>query len=279
MCSSALTFLLPVTARPVNRQACKSGFSLVELSIVLVILGLLTGGILGGQSLIKAAELRSIGEEYKQWQIAVNTFKGKYNSLPGDTTLAVRIWGDGDATGETWDGNGDGTIDYAAAASQEGEIFTFWQHLSLAGLINGEYTGIAGGGSVEDSSPGENVPASKYGGGGWSMNNIPSGSDESAVGWYYNATQGPSYGNFYQVGAKTEDWEMGTGLLTPEEAWNIDTKFDDGIPSRGIIIGRYFDSCGQLASGGTGTASNLDAVYNLSESSEQCALAFLDEGL
>ncbi|MGB1539971.1 MAG: prepilin-type N-terminal cleavage/methylation domain-containing protein, partial [Rickettsiales bacterium] len=54
------------------------GFSLVELSIVLVILGLLTGGILGGQSLIRAAEMRAIATEYDAWKTAVNVFKDKY---------------------------------------------------------------------------------------------------------------------------------------------------------------------------------------------------------
>ncbi|MGB1540395.1 MAG: prepilin-type N-terminal cleavage/methylation domain-containing protein, partial [Rickettsiales bacterium] len=62
----------------------KAGFSLVELSIVLVILGLLTGGILGGQSLIRAAELRSVSKEYEKYQTAINIFKDKYFALPGD---------------------------------------------------------------------------------------------------------------------------------------------------------------------------------------------------
>ena len=56
----------------------ESAFSLVELSIVLVILGLLVGGILGGQSLIKAAELRSITSDIESYRVAVNSFKIKY---------------------------------------------------------------------------------------------------------------------------------------------------------------------------------------------------------
>jgi len=77
-----------MAARPTS-----SGFSLVELSIVLVILGLLTGGILGGQALIRAAELRAVTTEYDRWVTATRTFQDKYFALPGDMTNATAFWG------------------------------------------------------------------------------------------------------------------------------------------------------------------------------------------
>src|SRR6478736_3210874 len=70
----------------------RKGFSLVELSIVLVILGLLTGGILAGQSLIRAAELRAVGTEYGRYATATQTFRDKYLALPGDFKDATRFW-------------------------------------------------------------------------------------------------------------------------------------------------------------------------------------------
>lgn len=70
----------------------KHGFSLVELSIVLVILGLLTGGILAGQSLIRAAELRSVSTEQSRWVTAANSFRDKYFALPGDFRDATKFW-------------------------------------------------------------------------------------------------------------------------------------------------------------------------------------------
>ena len=71
----------------------KNGFSLVELSIVLVILGLLTGGILGGQALIRAAELRAATTESQRYLAAINSFRDKYFALPGDMAIATRFWG------------------------------------------------------------------------------------------------------------------------------------------------------------------------------------------
>jgi prepilin-type N-terminal cleavage/methylation domain-containing protein len=244
----------------------QQGFSLVELSIVLIILGLLTGGILGGQSLIAAAQLRSIGKEYEQWIMAVNSFKEKYNSIPGDTNLATRLW-----TG-TWDGNGDGIVDDATSASAEGENFTFWQHLAFAGMINGEYTGLAGAGGAGpaymDSYPGVNVPASKFSGGGWSVHNLDSGSVYTAEIYQMD------YGNLFEFGAKITDYEMGERVMKPEDAWNIDTKFDDGQPAKGTIIARYWDDeCSSADDGGSST-SDFEASYLLSNSSIACALFF-----
>ena len=139
-----------------NRSDSKhflSAFSLVELSIVLVILGLLVGGILSGQSLIRAAELRSFTTEYSKYVAAVNSFKDKYFQLPGDMPNATSFWGAAHATpatclttvgtgSQTCNGDGNGSISNAAAASQYGEEYTFWQHLANAGLIEGSYTGI-----------------------------------------------------------------------------------------------------------------------------------------
>ena len=76
-------------------------FSLVELSIVLVILGLLTGGILAGQSLIRAAELRAVTTEYQRYVAAVQTFRDKYMALPGDMPNAIAFWGAAHATPAT----------------------------------------------------------------------------------------------------------------------------------------------------------------------------------
>lgn len=238
----------------------QQGFSLVELSIVLVILGLLTGGILGGQALIKAAEMRAVGTEFNQWVTAVNTFQQKYFGLPGDLRNAEQFWGDGDAAGETWNGNGDGDIDLAPAANQEGEMFTFWQHLALAGLINGEFTGLAGSGSQEHAVAGENSPISKFGNGGWSSIQFTYPPDDFVL----------DYGNALLIGAFTSTWETAGALFSPEEAWNIDTKFDDGKPGQGQVISNMWDDICADATSNT----DFDADYLLQDNAARCSLFF-----
>lgn len=80
------------------------GFSLVELSIVLVILGLLTGGILGGQELIHAAEVRATMNTSSTYQTAYHAFRLKYNCIPGDCPYISDFYP------AQLDGDGDGLI-------------------------------------------------------------------------------------------------------------------------------------------------------------------------
>ena len=122
-----------------RRAARSSGFSLVELSIVLVILGLLVGGILSGQSLIRASELRSITTEYQRYTTAVGTFRDKYFALPGDMPNAQLFW----TTAPTGDGDGDGLIENNSGDSELNEISTFWIDLTLAGLVEGSFSQTA----------------------------------------------------------------------------------------------------------------------------------------
>ena len=154
-----------------NHQSHRHAFSLVELSIVLVILGLLVGGILAGQSLIRAAELRSITSQYAQYIAAVGAFRDKYFALPGDFTKATDFWTAADVdpatcrtavgTGTaTCNGNGNGVI--ASFTLGVDEHFRAWQHLANAGLIEGTYSGVTGAAHVsEDANPGVNVPAGR----------------------------------------------------------------------------------------------------------------------
>lgn len=249
------------------------GFSLVELSIVLVILGLLTGGILAGQSLIRASELRSVTTEADRYVTAMQTFRDKYFALPGDMTNAEKFWGQDpggcpapiNTVGKTQTCNGDGN-----GLIQEGlrEPFRFWQQLAAAGLIEGSYTGVGGAANVlYDAIAGQNAPPSKLGNGLWTIRyiNLPS------------STPGPNryagnYGNTFQIGAKTTNGWNDTDLLKPEEAWNIDTKMDDGKPGRGKVVAAAFSSCSA-----TTDPNNHNADYTLTTTAPACVLHILSE--
>src|SRR4051812_42973611 len=79
------------------------GFTLIELSIVLVIVGLLVGGVLTGNDLINAAKIRATVSQQEKFDAAVNTFRGKYDCVPGDCKNATKF-------GFATDGNGDGQV-------------------------------------------------------------------------------------------------------------------------------------------------------------------------
>jgi prepilin-type N-terminal cleavage/methylation domain-containing protein len=104
-----------------NRRASLPGFTLIEMSIVLVIIGLIVGGILVGQTLIKAAQIRGVIKEEVQFETAVNTFFGKYDCMPGDcaniTTFLPAATGCGtlSPSGGVCNGNGDGLVCGSAA--------------------------------------------------------------------------------------------------------------------------------------------------------------------
>lgn len=264
------------------------GFSLVELSIVLVILGLLVGGVLSGQSLIRAAELRSVSSEYQRYYAAVQTFRDKYFALPGDMNNAVRFWGaqaggttDGTdatcaaltaaATGmATCNGNGDGIIGVTNGGNYES--FRFWQHLANAGLIEGTYSGVAGPGGALEAVIGTNVAKSKLGRAGYSMQylllqNLGAGAAD------FN-TEGHAlwFGGFVTGGFN------GAAVIKPEEAWNLDTKLDDGKPGFGKVISWRFASgvpnCTTSNNALTSAADAAQAEYRLSNSGLDCALRF-----
>lgn len=254
----------------------KRGFSLVELSIVLVILGLLVGGILAGQSLIRASELRAVSTEYQQWTTATNAFRDKYFALPGDFRDATRFWGRMNSNADcitrssasvaspgACDGVGDGAVNSAAAASQSGERFQFWLHLNRAGMIPGDYTGIAGTGGGEHTVIGVNAPASKLSNGGWG---VGAWDNSGGGGASFNAF---NFGNYYSLGRQdTGGWPW-NNLLKPEEAWNLDTKLDDGKPATGKMMTNWMNCT---------TAANLNdftGSYALTSTANQCTLMFV----
>lgn len=235
-------------------------FSLVELSIVLVILGLLTGGILAGQSLIRASEIRTVANDVARFQTAIQTFRDKYFSTPGDMRNATSFWGAANTAGaggecadplansgtgtQTCNGNGDGIVD-------NNESYQFWEHLANAGLIEGSYPGTGTINATPYPVPliGTNVPKSRLGSAGYGVYYIE--------GFNINFDAFNSYRQsklFLGGGAMYSD-----PTLTTQEAWNIDTKLDDARPGLGMM---------QVQLDGSGTTTNGCMSTNVASTSE-----------
>lgn len=251
------------------------GFSLVELSIVLVILGLLTGGILAGQSLIRAAELRSVSTDLNRFTGSINTFRDKYFALPGDMTNAFAFWGTAagctnasvTVTAAGCNGDGNGLVNIGL------ESYRGWQQLALAGLLEGSYSGVNGGGTgcgnSCDSVAGTNVPRSRLSNGGYDM--VRTGQDPvgDAAALYTGIF---SRGNFnaFIFGTKQANFYYDQPILKPEELWNLDTKMDDGRPQSGKVYTYKFNTPGCVT-----TNVDATAAYALNNSATACPLLMM----
>ncbi len=247
----------------------RHAFSLVELSIVLVILGLLTGGILAGQSLIRAAELRRGMKDLERYESTVHIFRDRFFYLPGDMPNATSFWGasancpgaydQGTTDGTTCNGNGDGNVSYTDSATNPtiSEGFRFWQHLVNAQLIEGQYSGVTA------------ETANNYALGA-GTGNTPKVFDRARIAVWGIDGSSTRFNYRYQpyvyvMGVpQAGSWNNGA-FLTPQEAWNIDTKMDDGKPGRGVIISTVSAACS-----GTTDDSNFNAEYNLASTVVVC---------
>lgn len=118
----------------------QSGFTLVEIAIVLVIIGLLLGGVLKGQELINSAKAKSYAQDFRVIQTALYGFQDRYKGVPGDLAGAnTKITGATLASTPGTVGNGqiEGAWDSTTATD---ESCLAWQHLRLAGFTAGSTT-------------------------------------------------------------------------------------------------------------------------------------------
>jgi prepilin-type N-terminal cleavage/methylation domain-containing protein len=257
-----------------NKSSGEKGFSLIELSIVLVVIGLLVGGVMAGKSLIRAAELRRILSQKDEIITTANIFKDKYDALPGDMINATSFWGT--KTGgacpnatvtvgtQTCDGNGDGIITHSGVPNSERLLA--WQHLANAELMTGKYLGtwLGANGMVGQDYflKGSSIDH-------WLIYYVGVNPISDMGGF-----EGDDYHNSLMIisanGARTY-------LMSPEEAWNIDKKTDDGKPGLGnFVTGEDGGiACNNVAASNS-VAIAETATYNLSNKSEACFIIWKD---
>lgn len=218
----------------------KKGFTLIELTIGIVIIGLLIGGIVVAAALIETAKINSFVSQMAQYDSAVVGFKDKFKQLPGDSTIHSPA------------GNGDGILVYNRTTNAidgqnncfVSEMYSFWKHLSDSEMIKDSYSGSISNGM----EAGVNMASTPFG-------------DKVGVfaGTYYlvkytsSSTQPFSVGqNFYSIrgntnsnSSKCQDTDGTKDLdnnesvsgqpLETARAFAIDKKLDDGSPSKGRI--------------------------------------------
>jgi prepilin-type N-terminal cleavage/methylation domain-containing protein len=202
--------------RTIVQGPSQDGFTLVELAIVLVIIGLIIGGILKGQELIASARLKSTLTDVDAIRAATATFQDKYGGMPGDYFQGQAQLGT--PSGITWttpacDGanqrcDGDGIIE---GNGRTNETLLFWQHLTLGNLISGIEIAAAPGATI-----GAGLPSASIGGG-------------LAV-------------QYQNIGGRTTHWmrlgtnaNLTTGVATGLQVDTIDSKIDDGRPGTGSV--------------------------------------------
>jgi hypothetical protein len=101
-------------------------FTLIEVAIVLMIVGLMAGAVLKGYDLLEGAKMRAIVSDVQRYQLAFDLYHEAYNAIPGDDAKATEYFGP-----DVPNGNGNGYID-------EGERQAVWQHLAKGGFIASE---------------------------------------------------------------------------------------------------------------------------------------------
>src|SRR5688500_8431252 len=113
----------------------QQGFTLVEIAIVLVIIGLLLGGILKGQEMITQAKIKNVIADMSGVSAAMYGYQDRYRALPGDDKAAATRWSSAAATGGAV---GNGVIEGAwTSATLTLESMLFWDHLRRAGFVSG----------------------------------------------------------------------------------------------------------------------------------------------
>jgi len=222
----------------------EKGFTLVELAIVMIIIGLLIGGVLKGQELITNAQIASTVAQIKGIGAAVSTFDDKYNAIPGDIpNAASRIPNCTSANGCVPGGGTQGNrrIDTAPDAAQTNEAIVFFVQLSKADLITGispELGNVFGG----------TLPASDLNGG------FHIGHSTGVAADFQNMedTTNIRSGHYLTMTSVPASAIAGTAVsLTPNQAQRIDTKIDDGNGDDGGVRAYHNGTADACSNAGT----------------------------
>lgn len=190
----------------------EAGFSLIEIAIALIVVGLIIGGVLKGKELIENAKLNVVARNVDMYRVAIHLFTDTYGSLPGDFHLASSH-----INAKLRDGQNDGIIG-GHGLNPADEAANVWMHLAQAGFI----------GDVGQ------LPAQGYAKGG-------QGIPQEKIGGVFTIQHDPypeMPGHWLLLGR--ENGSKGDGaLLTPQQAQALSQKMDSSDPHSGRVRGHH----------------------------------------
>jgi len=222
------------------------GFTLIEIAIVLVIIGLLLGGVLKGQELITGARVRNLISQQDGIKAAFFGFQDRFRALPGDyATASTNI------NNVSQNGNGNGRIENnATAPAFAHEELLAWNHLTAAGFLNGSFTAASGDTNATD----QNNPKNPY-------------------SVYIQIL----YDNNYGTGTPPSKHNLKTGSQVPVEIMaEVDRKIDDGLPyAGGFQYSTYVPNAGTPLTATDCVNAGPPATWNIGGGSTNCGGASL----
>lgn len=201
-----------------KRQKFYSGFTIIELSIVIVIIGLIVAGVLGGRGLVQQSTIKAAITQSDAIKVAYNTFLLEYNTPPGDLGNASSYWGAG-----VRNGNGNGILDGTYT-----ETLLAWNHLNLAGLTHYSLQPYPISGNVYAGRVGKWAPVSPFGNNAYGR---PTGFQFNGGSLYLVSGQSL----WLSVENPDSNVENVGAAISPVEADAIDSKIDDGFPLTGKV--------------------------------------------
>ena len=197
------------------------GFTLVELSIVIIIIGLIIAGVTQGRDLIARSKIQSIIAEQQKYKLAIDGFRFQFEALPGDFSRAQTFWP------VSTNGNGNGFV------TGDSEGISAWFHLQLGGFIQGNYNGAS---PPFGEIPGVHVGYSHYHDKAcYHLFGYGNGNAWTYGGADYFDKEPPLLIGFGRVSSQTgHRCEM--AVLKSSDAYTLDQKIDDGLPHTGWVM-------------------------------------------